>query len=29
MPDPIVVPMTTETALHNPSRRGSDEGGDS
>ena len=27
MPEPIVVPMTTATALHKPSRRGSAEGG--
>ena len=27
MPEPIVVPMTTATALQRPSRRGSDDGG--
>ena len=27
MPEPIVVPMTTATALHKPKRRGSAEGG--
>jgi hypothetical protein len=27
IPEPIVVPMTTATALHKPSRRGSVEGG--
>ena len=27
IPEPIVVPITTATALHKPSRRGSEEGG--
>src|SRR3954471_22544777 len=27
MPEPIVVPMTTATALHKPRRRGSADGG--